>query len=243
MKSAAFARQRRRRRGLSLIEVLVASLIIFFIFLSIVPLFARAKASNARGFETSRMTSFVASDLEVNNQRVLSHSSFNSTLNSQEELEQMAEDQNDENGVDELEEKALELDPVLHLSGSTNYTGLPTRYFGTGSRDTLTEADELIGDEQWLNRADAEIHAGNILWLKNTAFFEYGMSDVQQGTASVGSSGVTLVGSSRLFDNPLAPTPGSPPDIREIRVFLRSSVSASPLNTGSALGSGLYRSF
>ena len=235
-----------RQSGMSLIEVLIASLIIFFIFLSILPLFARAKESNRRGADASKMSGFLQSEIEAANQLVISHGTFNSTLNTQDELDKIAEDNADESGNDSLMDKALPLDHDFYY-GSDNYAGTPTQFFGMGTRDDVILADEFLGDEEWLARDELDSHEGNVLWFKDVAYFGYGYSDVHSGTISVPSGGgaaaITVVGEPRLFDNPLAYDPESPPDIKEQRVFIRSATAASPLGVGSVLALGYYRSF
>lgn len=232
------------RRGMSLIEVLIAALVIFFIFLSILPLFARAKASNRRGAEASKMSSFIQGDLEAVNQLVINHNTFAGSLNTQEELEKIADASASEDGSDDLVDKAHTLDHDFYYR-TENYNGQPTMFYGTGSRDSVTLADEFLGDEGWRTRAEADIEQGNILWLRDAAYFGYGFSDVHSGTISVDSTNptVTLVGHQRLFDNPLVWDENNPPDITETRLFIRSATSASPLGVGSVLALGYFRSF
>lgn len=245
---------RRRQAGMSLVEVLIASLIIFFIFLSILPLFARAKASNKRGGESSQMTSFLTANLEVVNQSSVNHSTFNDQFNSQEELEDIAQQNaSNEQGQDELEVKAIQLDDPFYFSNTQNYIGLPTTYYGTGARDEITQADKTLGDEKWLEREDAKGHEGFLLWLKDTYLFNWDISDISPGTINSivetdedGNAlppGVVTVGNPKLFDNPLKWSQDNPPDMREIRVMIRSGVSTSPLGVGSAMVLGYYRSF
>lgn len=245
---------RRRQAGMSLVEVLIASLIIFFVFLSILPLFARAKVSNRRGGESSLMTSFLTANLEVINQSSINHSTFNDQYNSFEELEDL-EQQNasNEEGKDKLELKAIQLDDPFYYSDTTNYIGLPTTYYGTGARDAVIEADAILGDEAWLNREDALSHEGTILWLKDTYLFNWDISDITPGTINsiveTDEDGNELppsavrVGHRKLFDNPLKWSQDNPPDMREIRVMVRSGISSSPLGTGPAMVLGYYRSY
>lgn len=233
-------------RGMSLIEVLIASLVIFFIFLSILPLFARAKASNRRGADASKMAGFIQSGIEAANQQVVNHNSFAGDLQNHDELQDVADQAAGESGGDPLTAKALPLDHDFYY-GTENYNGRPTSFYGTGPRDSYTQADKYLGDEGWLTRAEAEAEQGNILWLRDSAFFGYGFSDVHSGTISVTSSGVaptvTVVGDPRRFDNPLLWDDTKAPDITEIRLIVRSAVSASPLGVGSVLALGYYRSF
>ena len=242
----------RRQAGMSLIEVLVASLIIFFIFLSILPLFARAKASNRRGGESSLMTSFMVANLESINQNSINHNSFNDLFSTQEELEEEQEENTDEQGVDPLDFNSISLDDEFYFSNTTNYIGLSTQYYGSGSRDATTRADQYLGDETWLNRADAEDYSGQISWLKDVLLFNWDLSDINAGTISVAGTDedgnplpqtVVTVGHPRRFDNPLKWSQDNPPDIREVRVMVRSAVSASPIGTGPAMVLGYYRTF
>lgn len=243
---------RRRQAGMSLIEVLIASLLILFIFLAILPLFARAKVSNRRGAEASQMTSFLTANLESINQSSVNHNTFNDQYNSQEELEEIKDDNSDEEGNDDFEFTAIKLEDPFYFSDTENYTGLPTTYYGTGSRDTLTKADAVLGDEEWLSRAEAEAHEGTILWLKDVLIFNWDISDVNPGTINIAGidadgnpipQGITTVGHRQLFDNPLQWSQDNPPDIREIRVMVRSNISSSPLGTGPAMVLGYFRTF
>ncbi|MEM6792457.1 MAG: prepilin-type N-terminal cleavage/methylation domain-containing protein [Acidobacteriota bacterium] len=233
-------RRRRLQAGLSLLELLIATAILAVIFIGIVPLFSRAILSNKRGAESSRMAGFLNSSIEAINQTSLNNSDFNTSFLTGAELDQL--DLDDDTGASaRFKERARQI-PASYVGNQ--YTALPTTFWNLGPKDGVTKGDAFLGDEAWTNSTDADAADGEVLWLRDIFIYNYHFADVHKGTIDVDSqSGLVSLGNQRLFDNPIEWNPSNPPDIREVRVIVRSAISAHPTGPGALMALGHYKAF
>ncbi|MEM8994359.1 MAG: type II secretion system protein [Acidobacteriota bacterium] len=232
--------RRRRQSGMSLVELLIAAVILAVVFVGIVPLFGRAILSNKRGGDASRMSAFLNTSIEAINQISLNYRNFNSSFLTSEELSTLEQD--DEGGAGSEYKARARAIPASVIG--TNWTALPTTYWTRGTRDSVTQADAFVGDEEWVSSGGLAASEGEVLWLRDIYLYNYSLSDVHIGTIDVATQS-TLVqqGHPKLFDSPQPWSLDSLPDIREVRVVVRASSSASPLGPGSLMAVSHFKAF
>lgn len=243
------SQKRRAQEGMSLIELLVASAILMIVFIGILPLFTRAIVSNQRGAESSRMASFLNTSIETINQTAINYDTFNTAFLTAAEIDELNND-DDTGAVNEYDERAMQIPPAVLLPaiGTDNptpsYTALQTSYWGLGERDPVTNADRFIGDETWMDRTEVTASEGQVRWLRDIYLFNYDISDVHFGIIDVDTqSELVQQGHPKLYDSPKAWDPTRLPDMREVRVIVRSASPTSPLGPGSLMVLGHYRIF
>lgn len=234
------AARRRRQAGMSLVELLIASVILAVVFVSIVPLFGRAIMSNKRGADSSRMAAFLNTSIETINQISINYSTFNTNFLTSEEIATM--EQEDESGfISTYKDRARQIPSSVI---GEEYTALPTTYYTRGARDSITNADAYVGDEAWVSSGGLESAEGEVLWLRDVYLYNYYLADVHIGTIDVGSqSSLVQLGHPKLFDSPVAYNENTPPDIREVRVIVRASSAATPLGPGSLMAISHFKAF
>lgn len=247
-------RKRPGERGLSLIEVLFSLLILLVITLSIIPLFSRAIQSNKRGAQASQTVSFLNSNIEEVNQVSINYDEFNEPLLDMSAVRDMW-DSADETSSG-VTPNAVDLEPLNpcdteHPYDTCDFYGLPSQYWITGPEDPIEDQDLLLGDEGWYAEANlpADDQVGKILWVKDVLFYSYDLADIHQGTPAAAAdpdapaSTVVQLGNPRLFDAPRSWNDSDPPDIREVRVTIRSAYEGSPVGPGMLVTVGHYRVF
>lgn len=230
----------RRQSGMSLVELLIASVILAIVFVGIVPLFGRAIMSNKQGADSSRMAAFLNTSIESINQISINYSTFNTNFLTADELDEM--DQEDESGLaSKYEDRAR---PIPASVIGNQYTALPTTFWSRGARDSITNADAYVGDESWVSGSGLSSAEGEVLWLRDIYLYNYYLADVHIGTIDVGSqSTLVQLGHPKLFDSPVAYDENSKPDIREVRVIVRAGSAATPLGPGSLMAISHFKSF
>lgn len=189
-----------RRHAFSLVEMIVTSVLIGMIVIGIVPLFTRAIINNAYGADASQLASFLRSGAERIQQRSANDPSF-----SQESYSTAV---------------AGEAVGGEVLTSDANVTRLAPTYFDTGARNSVTKADDMLGDERWISFSTAT--TGHRLWRQRREIREYSVADVFRGNVSVASGSATLLplGNPKLFDNPQPRTGRA--DITEVRIIVES---------------------
>ena len=237
---SATRRRRRHPRGMSLIELLIATVILAIVFVGILPLFTRSIISNRRGAESSRMAAFLNTSIESINQISVNYRTFNTSFLSSDELDTM--EQEDESGViTKYKDRARQIPQSII---GTEYTALPTTYWSLGPRDSVSNADAYLGDEGWVSADGLTGAEGQVLWLRDVYIYNYELADVHIGTIDVGTqSSLVQLGHPKLFDSPVEWDQSNPPDIREVRVIVRSSYGATPIGPGGLMALGHYRVF
>ena len=245
------------QRGLSLIEVLFSLLILLVITLSIVPLFSRAIQSNKRGAQASQVVSFLNTNVEEVNQISINYDEFNAPLLDMSEVRDMW-DTADET-TSGLAPNAIDLEQLnpcntQHPYDTCDFYGLTTEYWTLGEVDASEEAQDLrLFDEGWateaeIGAADAD-DVGRIMWLKDVLFYSYDIADIHQGTIAAtanpdtASSTVIQLGHPRLFDAPRSWNELDPPDIREVRVSIRTPYEGNPTGAGKVVTVSHFRVF
>ena len=245
-----------RERGLSLIEVLFSLLILLVISLSIVPLFSRAIQSNKRGAQSSQIVSYLNTNVEEVNQVSINYEDFNEPLLDMGQVRDMW-DTADETSTG-LTPNAVDLDPLnpcttQHPYDTCDFYGLPTEYWILGEEDSVESQDLRFFDEQWATEDEIEAmdadDVGKILWVKDVLFYSYDIADIHQGTIAAtadpdsAASSVIQLGHPRLFDAPRSWNELDPPDIREVRVSIRSTYEGNPAGPGMLVTVSHYRVF
>lgn len=177
---------RRGARGLSLLEVLFAALLVATVAVFLAPFFVRAIGSNTRGGEASQATNFGKSFIEQSLAIPINHPQL--ALNDGGTVAA---------GDDEFVRTVLDL------------------YFDRGPRNADAQ-DEVMGDEQWrLSTAATENYDIARTWDMELRVRDFSYFDILGGLISVEAidSAVdpTLVfaGDPYLFDDPISRT-GSP---------------------------------
>ncbi|MEM1180455.1 MAG: prepilin-type N-terminal cleavage/methylation domain-containing protein [Acidobacteriota bacterium] len=232
--------RRRRQSGMSLVELLIASVILAVVFVGIVPLFGRAILSNKRGGDASRMSGFLNTSIEAINQISLNYRTFNSSFLTSDEISQLEQD-DDDGVISKFKERARQV-PASVIG--ENYTALPTTYWTRGARDSVTQADAFVGDEGWVTSTGLSSAEGEVLWLRDLYLYNYYLADVHIGTIDVGTQNTLIQqGHPKLFDSPQVWNTNNLPDIREVRVVVRASSSATPLGPGSLMAVSHFKAF
>ena len=225
---------------MSLVELLIASVILAIVFVGIVPLFGRAIMSNKQGADSSRMAAFLNTSIEAINQISVNYTTFNAGFLTSDEIDQA--DQDDESGLSSKFENRARPIPASVIGDE--YTALPTTFWTRGERDSITNADAYVGDETWVTGDGLASAKGEVLWLRDVYLYNYYLADVHIGTIDVGSqSTLVQLGHPKLFDSPVAYNENSKPDIREVRVIVRAGSAATPLGPGSLMAISHYKSF
>lgn len=251
---------------MSLIEVLIAMLLLLTVFMGSLPLFTRAVSTNQRGADASQMASFLNSSFEELNQASINHDSFVNALQTSTQLSNYydASEGGDEDSA-KIGAKALQLTDAdfSNLRGTDFYRGTVPQVLDSGPKTADTKLDHYIGDERWRTLDDLDEVEGDLRWIRDVFFFNYDLSDVHIGTVAVGNGAAgyqtgddpdeegesrpteagTLVqqGHPKLYDSPLGWDDRNPPDLREVRVAIRSAASSTPVSTGSRLVVGQFR--
>lgn len=249
--------RRSKERGLSLIEVLFSLLILLVITLSIVPLFSRAIQSNKRGAQSSQIVSFINGNVEEVNQVSINYEAFNAPLLDMSAVRDMWETADETSSG--LTPYAIDLAPrnpctTQHPYDTCDFYGLPTQYWVLGEVDSVQEEQDFkFFDERWMTEEEIEAadasDVGRILWLKDTLFYSYDIADIHQGTIAAtndpdsAASTVIQLGHPRLFDAPRSWNELDPPDIREVRVSIRSTFEGSPTGPGMLVTISHFRVF
>lgn len=119
--------------------------------------------------------------------------------------------------------------------------GNPTTYFDTGERNSVTKADDILGDEQWVpelksDGTEAE-PKGIFLWTQERQVIGYSVADVFRGNIKVGGNTLEPLGNPKLFDNPDIYT--AKPDVTEIRMTVQSLRGGKATTGGQADGVNL----
>lgn len=206
-----------RRRGLTLLETLIAGGLMGLIVIGILPLFTRAIISNAYGADASQLASFLRSGAERIQQRSANDPSFAQ-----------------ESYTTAVAGEAVG-DEVLTSDG--NVTRLAPTYLDTGARNSLTRADDMLGDERWTNFSAPT--TGHRLWRQRREIREYSVADVFRGNVSVASGSATLIplGNPKLFDSP-QPISGRA-DITEVRIIVESTKGGLNDNEAAMTATGI----
>ena len=222
------------KRGFSLVEMIITSLLVGVIVIGVVPLFTRAVSNNIYGADASQLASFLRSGAERVQQRSAGDIAFT--------------EESSNVGTNPTGDPNVDPDDYL-FTDKTALRSVPV-YYDTGARDSITQADARLGDETWLEEGEAP--TGIFLWRQRREIREYSVADVFRGNISVdtsaGTSSLSPLGNPKLFDTP-QPLTGLA-DIKEIRMIVESSKGKIGEDT-AATPSGLkqkatvmtYRSF
>lgn len=197
---------RKDKRGFSLVEMIITSLLVGVIVLGVVPLFTRAVSNNIYGADASQLASFLRSGAERVQQRSANDVAF--------------KEESSNVGTNPVGDPNVDPDDYLFTDANA-LRSIPT-FYDTGVRDSITQADVELGDEQWIEQGVAP--TGIFLWRQRREVREFSVADVFRGNISVDSSGgstLSPLGNPKLFDSPQPLTGMS--DIKEIRMIVESS--------------------
>lgn len=205
------------KRGFSLVEMIVTSLLVGVIVIGVVPLFTRAVSNNIYGADASQLASFLRSGAERVQQRSAGDAAFR--------------EESSNVGTNPTGDASVDPDDYV-FTDETALRSIPM-FYDTGVRDSITKADLQLGDEAWLEEGEAP--AGIFLWRQRREIREYSVADVFRGNISVdssaGSSTLSPLGNPKLFDTP-QPLSGLS-DIKEIRMIVESSKGSIGTDTGA----------
>ena len=188
-------------RAFSLVEMIITSLLVGIIVIGIIPLFVRAVTNNIYGADASQLASFLRSGAERIQQRSANDAAFGT-----------------ESYTTAADGEAVANENLL---SDTNVKRTAPLYYDTGARNSVTKADDKLGDETWTTFDTAAV--GVRLWRQRREIREYSVADIFRGNISVGGAGGSALqplGNPKLFDSP-QPYSGRG-DITEIRMIVES---------------------
>lgn len=197
-----------RRRALSLVEMIITSVLLGMIVIGIVPLFTRAIINNAYGADASQLASFLRSGAERIQQRSANDPAFG------------LESYDTPVAGEAVGGETLISDPANDPDNPREVLRMAPTYFDSGARNSLTKADDVLGDERWISFTATT--TGMRLWRQRREVREYSVADVFRGNVSVAAGSAVLLplGNPKLFDNP-QPISGRA-DITEVRIVVES---------------------
>lgn len=177
-----FFRGRSSQQGVSLIESLIATVLLAFVAISLFPMLHRSVASNISGSDSNQATHHGLSELE----RLLSLP-FDSP-------------------VFEMEEAKRLPDHVVENEGAGDRMLMGSFFFDPEAKtDTPPNSKDLthrIATGEWI--ADRSTANGLVLWRRTGVLRQYSYADIGEGVIDASNSGqVVSEGHPNLFDSPL----------------------------------------